>query len=182
MLVTIRTATPSDLPFVLQMQRFESNRLGFIPRMAVASYIEASWCHVAIVDGYPVGYVLGRPRMRYAPWCRPVTQLCVLDAMRHNGLGRALVTAVMDEARRAGQVALQAWTREDLPAGWFFARLGWEPIVAREPSTARGHPLLLRRLSLVEPRHADFMLAPPYAGYKASKLVPTAVDAQARMW
>lgn len=182
LLVTIRLASVVDLPWVLALQRTESNKLGFIPRRAVEAYVEERWTLVADVDGVVCGYVLGRPSLRYARWCRPITQLVVHEAFRGRGLGRALLNGVAESAAVDGRHAIQAWTRADLAASWFFDHLKWVSIATRQTAAKRGHPMVLRRLSLTAVPHASFNDVPPVAGFRAARVPLTAVDAQSRLW
>ena len=69
--------------------------------------------------------------MRSRTWWE-VDQLCVAESQRKRGLGRTLMNAISDEAKRAGvstlELACWAFNREAQRA---FARLGFVPKVTR---------------------------------------------------
>lgn len=59
------------------------------------------------------------------PGIGEITHLLVAPSQQGGGVGRALVTAAVDEARRAGLEELVLVTPPDLQARGFYERLGW---------------------------------------------------------
>lgn len=169
--LTTKVATPADIGFVCGLAKAHSNEIGFIPEAGIRDYLSHGRCLLAHVDGRPAGYVLGRPSMRYARWCRPITQLVVHPWFRRIGVGTELVTAVEHAAHAAGQLALQAWTRDDLqPALSLWHHLHWQRIGQRLPSTVDRRPLHLWRLRLTATTPPEFFDLPKVAGWKAARI------------
>jgi GNAT superfamily N-acetyltransferase len=172
---------------VIALQKMESNRIGFLPKTAILQHVDNGWCVTAIAARRVVGYVLGWHRLRYAPWCRPVTQLVVHPLMRRLGIARQLLDAYADLARKHGQTALQAWTRVDLhPAHALWHSLKWTAIATRSPTTisqvdhtsrqrSRKKPLVLYRLSLTAIRDPQFLALPTRGGANAATILATAI-------
>lgn len=155
--------------------------------MAIRQHIERGWCIVAHFNGNCIGYVFGWWRLRYAPWCRPITQLLVRQDVRRCGVAEMLVAEYARLAQRAGQVALQAWTRVDLLAAHaLWKSLRWTAIAVRAPvkialyrdtetTTARKKPAVLYRFSLTAIPHPDFYDRPTRGGCTCGTIVTTAI-------
>lgn len=159
-----------DLAAVESMAKMESNRVGFIPRGALRAYVVEGWCRVArLPTGDVVGYSLGRPSLRYARWCRPVTQLVTLPEYRRRGVARALVGATAVLAVADGRHCLQAWSRADLAANHLWDALGFTMIAERTPESARRRPSLLWRLPLTATAVPVIADLPPVGGYRAAR-------------
>ncbi len=157
------------------LQRTESNRIGFLPTMAIREHIEKGWCITANLDGRVIGYVLGWHRMRYNPDIRPVTQLVVLRRFRRCGVARELIRQWATTAIRDGKTMLQAWTRVDLyQAHHFWRAMKWVKIAVRSPETARDKYAVLYRFSLTAIRSPRFNEIPRRGGWNART-----IDAQA---
>lgn len=158
---------PSHLKMVIDLQKKFSNQLGFLPKVAIEQYLEKGLTGIAIENGEPCGYVLGRPSFRYQRQLRPITQAAVyMDAQRrHHGL--ALVDAVCRRALADGQLAVQASCAADIEAVEFWMTAGFLPIHDRELPNARGRQIIVFR-RLITPTLPDwFFTPPPYAGHKA---------------
>lgn len=159
----IRRARPADAKFLSHLQKKFSNQLGFLPTKALAWYIENLRVGVALENGEPCGYVLGRERFRFCPLMRPITQTAVaMDAQRrHHGL--ALVQAICKQAIDAKQLAVQAVCAEDLEANDFWLAAGFEAIDVTAPENARGRKLIIWRKQLISTRPDWFNQVPPNA-------------------
>jgi GNAT superfamily N-acetyltransferase len=156
--VTIRPLTDADLPFLRRMldaaafwrpmapsvarrlrQRFARPVLRRLLRRYLALY-HAEWGRagdvgvVAEEGGVPVG----------AAWCRLFTEashgdgfvdeatpelaIAVVDGHRGRGIGRALLTALAEEARRQGIVRLGLSVDRDNPAKHLYASVGYREL------------------------------------------------------
>jgi ribosomal protein S18 acetylase RimI-like enzyme len=89
-------------------------------------------------DGCPVGYVLayfhertGRPFSHPRRWCE-IDQIAVVPDQRRRGMARALVQAVLDEARHRGirDIELSSWSF-NVEAHETFRRLGFKAKLIR---------------------------------------------------
>jgi N-acetylglutamate synthase-like GNAT family acetyltransferase len=171
----IRLATARDLAYVLHLQRRFSNELGFLPTPAIEWYLDNRRVRLAIENGQPAGYTLGRSSLRWNRQITPITQAAIdFDAQRRMA-GLDLVGHVENEARQAGQSALQAMCREDLDARHFWLAAGFEQIATFQPATSRGRAIICFRKSLQVNRPPWFETLPPVAGHKARRIV-TAVQ------
>lgn len=156
--------------FIADLQRKHANEIGFLPHQATAWYIEAGCVRIAIENGEPAGMLLGREKFRWQPAMRGIFQaaICFDAQRRHHGL--ALVEATAEDAREAGQMALQACCREGLEANEFWRIAGFQEICRLDPSAARRRQIIVWRKPLHDTyRPAWFSVPPPVAGHKARK-------------
>jgi hypothetical protein len=163
---SIATATAQDKTFVRSLAKKFSNAVGFIPDAALDWYLDASCVNLAVENGEPAGYLLGRDQLRWNFAIRPIFQAAIcFDAQRRH-IGLALVDAREDAAREAGQVALQANCREGLDANHFWQQAGFVEICRMKPDTARAKEVICWRklLAPFEPRW--FRQPPPLSGYR----------------
>lgn len=163
---TLIVGRPAHKKLVMELQRKFSNQLGFLPGKAIDFYLEGGHTGIALENGEPCGYVLGRPSFRFNRQIRPITQAAVfMDAQRrHHGL--ALVHAICRRAIAAGQLAVQCTCREDIEAVDFWTAAGFLPIASHFLDTARRKGLIVFRRCLVQPAPTWFYEPPPSGGYR----------------
>lgn len=180
----IRSATEQDLTDLIALLRMESNRVGFFPPSAFKDHIGRLGTAVASYGGHAVGMISGYTSLRYARWCRPIAALIVHPSYRRRGIASALIEHEVNMALTRDQSALQAWSREDLPANLLWRSLGWEPIALQAASGARNKRKMLWRHSTTAVVHAQFRDVPPVAGYRAARSTATAVamTRDGRIW
>lgn len=166
---TIITATPADLPYIKSLAAKFSNQLGFLPAVALNEYLQASWVSLTKENDEPAGYLLGRPRLRWQPLMRPITQAAIsYDAQRrHHGL--ALVEKLCNDASAAGQLAIQCCCANDIDAMKFWPMAGFTPICELSPQNARGRLLTCWRKSLSPSLPSWFYAVPRCSGSRARK-------------
>lgn len=166
---TIIVAKPAHKKMVFELQRKFSNQLGFLPSKALDFYIESKNTGIAIENGEPCGYVLGRPAFRYNPLLRPITQAAVfMDAQRrHHGL--ALVEAICRRAHAANQLAVQASCAIDIEAIDFWLAAGFMPIGQHELDNRRKRNILVLRRCLTHAVPVWFHTMPLHHGHKGRK-------------
>jgi GNAT superfamily N-acetyltransferase len=130
----IRAAYGHELPALAEIERLAGTRFAAIPELAdvpevlvppgalAAALARGHVWTAAAADGTPVGFV-------YADLVDDavhIEELDVLPAWGRRGIGRALVTAVLGDARARGRPAVTLTTFRDVP--WnapFYARLGF---------------------------------------------------------
>ncbi len=163
----IIVARPTHAKMIFDLQRKFSNQLGFIPGAATEWYIASGNVAVAYQNGEPCGMLLGRPRFRYQPLMRPITQAAVyMDAQRrHHGL--ALLAALEARALKEGQLALQCCCAEDQSANEFWATAGFVPVDLLLPDNARKRGIIVWRKQLTNTQPEWFLTPPPRSGHKA---------------
>jgi len=166
----IRPATDADVQDIIKLTNPERNRVGFFSPGALYDHIGRRGTAVALVGGKLVGVVSGYRSMRYARWCRPISLLVVDPHYRRRHIGTALVARVAREATDDGQLALQAWTRQDVPGWQLWPALHFDPICVKHVPTADRKATILFRKRLTAVAHPDHFTAPPVAGWKAQRL------------
>lgn len=167
----LRKGTPADLKFVDKLQRKFGHSVGFLCRAALEYNLEHGHVDIAMENGEPAGYLLGRPRLGWQPLMRPIYQACVaMDAQRrHHGL--ALLLKIEGEARAAHAVALQANCAIGVEANEFWKCAGFKPICHMTPRTMRGRQIICWRKPLIRNLPPWFMLPPARSGHMARKPV-----------
>lgn len=167
----LRKGKPADLAFVDKLQRKFGHSVGFLCKAALAYNLEHDHVDIAVENGEPAGYLLGRPRLGWCPLMRPIYQACVaMDAQRrHHGL--ALLLKTEGEARASFCVALQANCAVGVEANEFWKCAGFKPICHMTPKTMRGRHIICWRKPLVRSLPPWFMLPPARSGHMARRPV-----------
>ena len=139
----ISTLSVSDLDAVDALMRRNSGTIGFLPLEALRDYLGKGLVLGAFTgDGRLIAYLLyaaNRDRFR-------ITQLCVAEDFRGQGLTRQLLDALKDSAATQKLVTLSC--RNDFPAHDMWPTLGFVPIGEKPGRSKEGHPLTLWRLIL----------------------------------
>ena len=112
---TIRFAIPSDWPFWHGLDRRISREL-FLHKAA------AGECYVAEASGVPAGLLRWNRFWDEVPFC---TLLCVNEARRGQGLGRALVARWEADMRMQRHGMAMTSTQSDEDAQHFWRALGY---------------------------------------------------------
>lgn len=166
----IRTANAGDASPIMELINPERNRVGFFPPGAVYDHIGRQGTAVAQIGGQIVGVISGYRSMRYGRWLRPITFLIVHPTQRRSGIASALVHHVEQQALADGQLALQAWTRQDVPGWQLWPALHFDPICVKHTPNADRKATILFRRRLTAVAHADYYTPPPVAGWRAARL------------
>lgn len=165
----LRVASLADMTFITALAKRFTNEIGFLPREAVAWYLENSRVVFALENQDPCGFVLGRTHLRWNRLLRPITQAAVhFDAQRRNH-GLALVKHVAAMASDAGQSAVQAMCRDGLDANEFWRLAGFVHIGSYSPGNKRRRLMHCWRKLLTAQEPAWFRIMPPVAGWKGKK-------------
>lgn len=165
----IRTATAADLRFVDSLQKKFANCVGFLPQVAIENLVEAGHVRLAIENDDGAGYILSRPRLRWQPGMRSITQACVaMDAQRRSH-GLALLATIAAEARADGLQAIQACCAVGLESNEFWRAAGFLPIVHMRPDNVRGREIICWRKPLTNVLPAWFAMPPQLAGHRARR-------------
>jgi ribosomal protein S18 acetylase RimI-like enzyme len=129
----LRAATPSDLAYVVGLQKRNHEALGFIPRAALAEKIGLGRIRLAAENGDPAGYLhhgsLAVPEVR-------IFQAAVQYDARRRHLGLALVADLVARARSAGAGGVSLRCLDYLDANDFWTAAGFR-LLTTEPG-ARG--------------------------------------------
>lgn len=156
---------------IIDLMRRFSSQLGFVPGAAIDWYIESGNTCIATENAEAVGYVLGRPSLRYDRRIKPITQTAVrMDAQRREA-GLRLVARVIADAADRGQECVQAWCADDIDARMFWKAAGFVAVCRRDPGNTRGRTLTLwRRPTRVVEWQPWMTTPPPRAGYRAANV------------
>ncbi len=119
--VRVRAAAPGDVPLIEEWIRAWSDRERLLPLAGGA--LRAALPDFRILspaDGSPDVFAFGALR-RYTPRLAEIRSVVVADGLQGRGLGRILISALLEEARREGLGRVFVLTRT--PA--VFERLGF---------------------------------------------------------
>ena len=141
----IRPGYPDDIDVICDIERAAGKNFIDVGMPEIAAhepigpapllgYIEDGRCWVAVDDDTAVGYVIAD----VVDDCAHIEQLSVVPSHQGRGLGRALIDAVGEWARRRGDlVALTLTTFRDVPFnGPLYAHLGFRVLSADELTPA----------------------------------------------
>jgi N-acetylglutamate synthase-like GNAT family acetyltransferase len=164
---SLRQATPADLKFVDKLQRRFGHSVGFLCTEALKFNLEHDHVAIALENGEPAGYLLGRPGLGWQPLLTPIFQACVaMDAQRrHHGL--ALLLLLEERSRASGKIGVQANCAIGVEANEFWQAAGFKPICHMTPKTARGREIICWRKPLVRCLPDWFLLPPRRSGHMA---------------
>ena len=141
MTTTISRLSVADLNAVDELMKHNSGTIGFLPLEALRDYLDKGLVlGVFTEDGRLIAYLLyavNRDRFR-------ITQLCVAEDFRGQGLARQLLDALRTSAVTQKLVTLSC--RNDFPAHDMWPVLGFVPIGEKPGRSKEGHPLTLWRL------------------------------------
>ena len=169
----IRLASAGDIRFIDDLQKRFANCLGFLPKVAIENLLGEGHIRLAEENDDPAGYILSRPRLRWQPLMRSITQAAVaMDAQRrHHGL--ALLARIESESRAMGLLAIQACCAIGLDSNDFWRAAGFIPIVHMRPANVRGREIICWRKPLSSVVPLWFAQPPKYAGYVGKKPTTT---------
>ncbi len=128
-MVKVRWAQERDIWAVKQLADNNRAALGFVVRASLEERVR----HRELLVGERRGEVVGFVSFHH---CRDgwttIYELCVDERCRKQGVGRALVEAVKDDALKVGQKGIRLKCPLDLPANGFYARLGFTRVAIQE--------------------------------------------------
>jgi len=110
------------------------DQIGFIPRAKFQETVDAERVIVALVDGSVVGFVVYRHRKTDEQ--TTLSEICVSKQWQKQGIGKLLVQALEAECRAKLRCWIQLKCPVDLPANYFYEKLGFF-LIATEPGKKR---------------------------------------------
>lgn len=142
--IKIRKARTQDLDQIKKLASRNSDALGFVLRSALQLAISEGRVVVAEIDNRVVGF----QEYYHRKGDRQTTlyHKCVAAEYRRQGIGKALVDAVVTEARNMGRTHIVLKCPEDLPANEFHRRYGFK-LMSKE--NGRRRRLNVWRLNLL---------------------------------
>ena len=140
---TISKLSSAYLSAVDELMKRNSGTVGFLPLEALRYYLENEWVLGAVTsEGHLAAYLLyaeNRDRFR-------ITQLCVEEDFRGQGLARGLLDALKVSAITQKVIVLSC--RNDFPAHSMWSELGFVPVDERPGRSKEGHLLTVWRFTL----------------------------------
>jgi ribosomal protein S18 acetylase RimI-like enzyme len=122
--LSVRKARPDDLAAVKEMADANRRSLGFVLRPALVVGIEKGWMIVAELPRWGiVGFLHYRHRRDSQT---TLYELCVMDAHRRDGVGGALVHALVEESVACGKSVVCLKTPSGSPANEFYKAIGFQ--------------------------------------------------------
>lgn len=121
----IRKATLQDLDAIKQIADANKKAVGFVLRPAIAQNIERAWVLVAEKHGLVIGFANYRHRRD-----EKITlyEICVAEEHRGNGVGKALIEALVEEGHCLEKERLRLKCPVDNVANAFYANLGFKQV------------------------------------------------------
>ena len=146
--VSVRPATPQDLPFIDSLQRLQTHQVGWMPTKQLEGKISAG--HVLIAEepspqpspgvpgegAEPVGYCVGHDQYFKRDDVGIIYQVNVVPGRRRSLVGAALVRAMFDRAAYGCRLFC-CWCAQDIEANRFWESLGFVPLAFRAGSAGR---------------------------------------------
>lgn len=121
----LRKAQLNDLDAIKSLADANRYELGFVRRSALLSSIQNEWIIVAEQAGDVVGFVSYRHRQDTQT---TVYEICVETTKRRNGIGHALIKALVMEATALGKSRIRLKAPTDLSANAFYLAVEFELI------------------------------------------------------
>lgn len=151
----VRYARPTDLNFILDLTRKNTEALGFIPQAGVEQYLARRGVVLALENDTPAGFLLGNHAAPENPGMTLIHQACICYDARRRALGLELVARVAQHAAVARNGAMQLWCRGELDANDFWRAAGFEAMGLRSGGDRRGIPQILWRRAIVRNARLD---------------------------
>lgn len=149
--MVIRHSKPEDLPYIRHLQRQESYALGWIPEQimervwGVKGHRFSGWILLCEVNLQPVGFVFAAPGAT-PPYLGRIYQCAVQEDARREEYGTFLIDCIEGLAKKTKTSGFQLRCASELPANYFWQRLGYRPERVVKPGERVGDsPRVVRR-------------------------------------
>jgi N-acetylglutamate synthase-like GNAT family acetyltransferase len=118
-------ARDSDIAAVKEIVDAYRSVFGFVPKSAFSEAAGMNWLLVAKIDGALVGFVRFRHRHDKTTI---LYEIGVSNQVVRQGIGRALISRLVDDAYRQNQLDIRLKCPIELPANHFYLALGFKLI------------------------------------------------------
>lgn len=133
--MNVRSGRLSDLPWILQMMRQESNSVGFIPRSKIEWGLARGRVVIAAAGRLRLGYTyIGSTTSGVLPIFQAITEVGV----RRAAIGRAMMAECESLATLGQCWAMQARCRDDLASNAFWRAMSFAVDEVVEGGAGRG--------------------------------------------
>jgi GNAT superfamily N-acetyltransferase len=135
--VTVRPATPDDLPFIDSLQKQYNQQVGYFRTKVLEGYLGLGGIVVAESVGRRVGYCISRDRYHRRDELGIIYHLCVAPVEQRKLIGAALIKAVFERSAYGCKLYC-CWCAQDIAANYFWESIGFVPIAFRAGSQKKG--------------------------------------------
>lgn len=119
---TIRKGRASDLDIIKAIADASRSAIGFVPRPALARGVECGWMLVAQSGEEVIGFANYRHRQDHQT---TLYEICVAEGHRRDGIGHAMLRALIKESRKQGKTVIRLKCPMDSEANSFYRRAGF---------------------------------------------------------
>lgn len=124
--VQVRKAETNDLDSIKALADANRKTLGFVLRATLAVGIQRNWMLVAESSNCVlIGFVHYRHRQNSQT---TLYEICVHEAYRYNGFGRALIQALVKESTTLGKADIYLKAPINIPANEFYRNMGFTSV------------------------------------------------------
>lgn len=123
---SVRVATQLDASSIKKIADANKTALGFLPKARIDEAIQQDRILMLCADRELTGFVIFRHRKTDTQ--TTLSDLCIAEAWRGYGGGRALVEALVDNCVELGRSFIRLKCPTDLPANHFYDKLGFERV------------------------------------------------------
>jgi N-acetylglutamate synthase-like GNAT family acetyltransferase len=132
--VSVREATPADVPFIDSLQRMHGKAVGFFATSWIEGKIRAGQVILALDSSdAPVGYCMGVDRYQKHDDIGIIHQLNVVPGRQRGFVGATLLKAMFERAAYGCRLFC-CWCAQDLDANRFWEAMGFVPLAYRAGS------------------------------------------------
>lgn len=132
--ITIRHAIQADLDQLKSIADANRETLGFVLRRKIEDAIKQERVLIASSGDLLMGFVIYRHRKRDKQ--TTLSEICVHNAWRGQGVGKSLLEALIQECERLEREFIQLKCPENLSANEFYKQLGYQ-FIATEAGKKR---------------------------------------------
>lgn len=135
----IVVGVPSDLNYLIHLQKKWSNNLGFLPKTALQRYLRNQQALVVHKNGEPAGYLLWDYSKRDN--LIKIPQVAIEASLLRTGIGTLVMKQLETAATNSSCTVLRLRSRTDLEANNLWPTLGWFVSAVFYKQNARNLPV-----------------------------------------
>lgn len=167
----VRLAKPSDLAFIIQLQKTWRDSLGFLTKRALEAYLNRNQCLVIEHRGQLCGYLNWNCHRK---GLLRVSQIAVSEELLRSKVGTTIHRFLEISARKAECGMIRAVPRGDLYANQFFADQQYKPTGVFQKANRHFIPHIEWTRSLTMAPHLAIIAAKQRARCKVKHAPPIA--------
>lgn len=166
---SIRYGKPTDLPYLIHLQKQWSQNVGFLPSSAFKRYLSTNQVLLVNEGGLEAGYLIWT--FRHDGLVR-IPQVAISPELLRTTLGSRIMNSITRSARSHSCSIIRLTSRSDLAANKFWPLFGFTPTAVIARPTTRGLPLIEWTLQLTDAATIAHLLATGGRPYRLGKRPP----------